>query len=445
MSSLRVLGVGTICVLVTLFATTGCDSGDGAVLDFDGDGTPDAQDAFPADASENADTDGDGIGDNADRTDGAEGADNDNDNGSNGSGLLPPPNPLGGEPGAAVPSLTTFETAVFQTGRQVFERPFMFAEGLGPGQTGVRCAECHVRPVVGGAGDVRLFRFRAAVSGFDIPVQRSIPPLFGAGLLARVSDEEILSREELVDTNMDGVTGRANIDGDRVGRFGRKAQTATVESVVREMLIDQLGITSDPLVVRSASVSPKPRGLLTRLADALDSISFVSRAHAQIRPPPPGDEPAEDDAVLDPEIREADLRALVSYIDNLAAPLRGPIEAAAARGEAVFMRIGCATCHVPSLPTENGPAIHPYSDLLLHDMGLVLFDGITRGRATTTEYRTQPLWGLRHNSQFLHDGRAATIGAAISAHTGEGQTSRDAFAALGDGDRQDLLAFLESL
>ena len=128
-------------------------------------------------------------------------------------------------------------------------------------------------------------------------------------------------------------------------------------------------------------------------------------------------------------------------------------------GEALFEQIGCAGCHLPTLTT--GPseipqldrvAFHPYTDLLLHDMGPELDDGYTEGRATTAEWRTTPLWGLGLSADFqggqpfyLHDGRARTLEEAIGFHGGEGAASRAAFQALSPEDRARVLAFLESL
>jgi CxxC motif-containing protein (DUF1111 family) len=95
---------------------------------------------------------------------------------------------------------------------------------------------------------------------------------------------------------------------------------------------------------------------------------------------------------------------------------------------------------------------HPYTDLLLHDMGPELDDGYTEGIAETSEWRTPPLWGIGLQERFqggrafyLHDGRAATLDAAIELHGGEAESSRDAFLALDDGARSSLLRFLRSL
>lgn len=130
-------------------------------------------------------------------------------------------------------------------------------------------------------------------------------------------------------------------------------------------------------------------------------------------------------------------------------------------GEAVFTSIGCAKCHVPQWSSAQDPALEsairgkafrPYSDFLLHDMGL-LGDGIQQGDASETEMRTPVLWGLRRRDPMLHDGRAAggtfesRVTQAIVAHgpIGEGAASAAAFAALGAASRSQLISFLDSL
>jgi CxxC motif-containing protein (DUF1111 family) len=124
-----------------------------------------------------------------------------------------------------------------------------------------------------------------------------------------------------------------------------------------------------------------------------------------------------------------------------------------------FDEIGCAACHTPTLVTGSHPTIpalseqtiHPYTDLLLHDMGAGLADGRPDFEASGTEWRTPPLWGIglvptvNRHAYYLHDGRARGLTEAILWHGGEGQASRDRFAALSAEARAELLRFLESL
>lgn len=357
-----------------------------------------------------------------------------------------PPNPLGGLPGEAVAGLSDADAALFAAGKALFATTFEVADGLGLTARESSCVACHDQPVAGGAGGIGGFRFvGVGVFGIEFSVTRNYPPLFGIGLLGRISDEEILSRQDLDDADGDGITGRANIEVARVGRFGRKAQAATVESIVRGMLANQMRLSSDPLAEAAAQAPPAKPGLLERVFDALASISLASRAYAQASPPTPDDEGDDGDAVPDPEVSDDDLRSLVSYIRNLAAPLRGDIDDVVERGESLFASAGCTACHVPTLETDDGVMIHPYSDLLLHDMGPDADDEIEKGRATGTEFRTQPLWGLGQAGPYLHDGSAATVEEAILQHAGEAEAARAAYEALDESDRQDVLLFLDSL
>src|SRR2546421_12695537 len=135
----------------------------------------------------------------------------------------------------------------------------------------------------------------------------------------------------------------------------------------------------------------------------------------------------------------------------LAPPPRGPVGPNQIAGETVFDAIGCAQCHTKTLTTGPSPIaaldhvdFHPFSDFLLHDMGS-LGDGITQNEATGRLMRTQPLWGLRAQTRFLHDGRALTISDAITAHAGQGAMAGEAFEALAPISRAALLDFLNSL
>lgn len=452
-----------LCVgLLSIVSMLGCNGGSNApppnaeangvddanLIDSDDDGVPDVDDAFPSDPTESLDSDGDGVGDNADTDDDDDGVldSDDFDPLDPEVGALPtPPNPLAGELGSPIPDLSDEDADAFESGKTVFERVFTASDGLGPLPLGDGCVSCHSDPVVGGSGGNREFLIAAGgIGGADIAITRNSPPLFGIGLFELVTDAEILSREDAADADGDGISGRANLELDRVGRFGRKAQAASLESIARGMLANQMGITSDPLGDAQASVESNKRSLLLRALHAVGSISLASPAYAQVQPPPP-DEPSGDDAVPDPEINEDDLRALIAFLTTLAAPLRGSIDLGIQRGEELFGSIGCAACHVPTITLSTGAMIHPYTDLLVHDMGPDLADGVVREIATGSEFRTQPLWGLGAAGAYLHDGRAVTIEAAIREHGGEADGSRDRFEDLDDAERTDLLWFLESL
>ena len=153
------------------------------------------------------------------------------------------------------------------------------------------------------------------------------------------------------------------------------------------------------------------------------------------------------------------LDAVVFYTRVLAVPKRRPPEGGGdTEGAQLFLDAGCASCHSPTLTTGDSDiealgnqTIHPYTDLLIHDMGEGLADGRPDQSATGSEWRTPPLWGIgltevvNGHTRFLHDGRARDLSEAILWHGGEAQASRDAYAAMSADERQALLAFLETL
>ena len=131
------------------------------------------------------------------------------------------------------------------------------------------------------------------------------------------------------------------------------------------------------------------------------------------------------------------------------------------RGRSLFSGTGCALCHTPTMHTGNSNVaalrnkpVNLYSDLMVHDMGPGLADGVTQGQAGPREFRTAPLWGLGQRIHFLHDGRTSDLVAAIEAHYSHGTTNRDGseanavirmFNNLSENQKQDLLNFLRSL
>ncbi|HNT20653.1 MAG TPA: di-heme oxidoredictase family protein, partial [Saprospiraceae bacterium] len=154
------------------------------------------------------------------------------------------------------------------------------------------------------------------------------------------------------------------------------------------------------------------------------------------------------------------IHQVVFYLQALKAPIqRKPDDPKIKAGKSLFTATGCEKCHKESLRTGPSPiaalsdkTFHPYTDLLLHDMGNALDDGYTEGNAKTYEWRTPPLWGLglspdSQGGQYflLHDGRARSIEEAILLHGGEAETSRNKFNQLNVEDREALIRFLESL
>lgn len=377
---------------------------------------------------------------------------------------------ISGRLGDPLPGLSEERLGQFTRGQEVAFRKFSPSEGLGPAFNVVSCRNCHERPVLGGsAGLYRNFSLagttladggflpaesagpagsvvRLYYYGDDFPArppldatvntfgQRNPIPFFGTGLLAEISDEEILEREDPDDADGDGISGRANYDRGFVGRFGRKSQTVSIEGFIRGPLFNHLGVTTDPLdevqkaalpVDSSAAVVPGSNDAFRQAAAPETSL-------------------IDDDAAPDPEMSTEALFDLVAFAMLLAAPELEALTEAGIRGRAVFDDLDCGACHTPRLDGPRGP-LPVYSDLLLHDMGPELADGIQQQLASGSEFRTQPLWGIGPVGPYLHDGRAQTLEQAILMHGGEAERSRDAAAELDASEMGDLVEFLLSL
>ena len=257
--------------------------------------------------------------------------------------------------------------------------------------------------------------------------------VIGVGLLEAVDDATIVAREDPDDRDGNGISGRAHrvmgADGTKgIGRFGWKASQPTLEAQVIAALHGDIGITS-----------------AARLSEDLTSTQrAMNDAHSGGVP----------------EIDEHKIARIAHYCRVLAVPAqRGAGTPEVERGRALFARAGCTGCHTPTLVTGSSSAIelfrniiiHPYTDLLLHDMGEGLADDRRDGDASGREWRTPPLWGIglletvNGHAHYLHDGRARTFEEAILWHGGEAERSRDAFAAMRADERRALVAFLSSL
>lgn len=269
---------------------------------------------------------------------------------------------------------------------------------------------------------------------------RVAPQMIGLGLLEAIPAADILVLADPDDADGNGISGRANIvwskefETPMLGRFGLKAGNPTVMQQSAGAFAGDIGI-SNPLF-------PTPQGECTDLqADCLAA--------------PHGDG---DNRVF--EIDQAALDLTVFYSRNLGVPARRDVaDADVLRGKQVFYETGCTGCHQPSFvthrlkdrPEQSFQLIWPYTDMLLHDMGPGLADNRPEARATGTEWRTPPLWGIGLTEQvsghtyFLHDGRARTLLEAVLWHGGEAQAQRDAVVALPPADRAALIRFLESL
>ncbi len=379
--------------------------------------------------------------------------------------------------GEPLPSADEAQLEAFARGRDVALHRFTLEEGLGPAFNVTFCGACHEKPDFGGAaglyrnffigarrtedgafffaesagnesGVIRMYAYsddyaaRPAVPpSTNLIAQRNPIPFFGVGLLAELSDAEILSRADPDDLDGNGISGRANYDRGFVGRFGVKSQTVSIEGFIRGPLMNHLGITSSPLTETQRSALPvdSSSGTLgARFAPELDRLGAYLQAAA-----PDGPLFDEDD-VVDPELSGEELFDLVSFTMLLAAPEPEPLTDETRLGMRRFDEVGCADCHSPRLEGPRG-ALPVYSDLLLHDMGPELADGLEMEDAEGYEFRTQPLWGLTAAGPYLHDGRAETIEEAIAWHGGEAAAARDRYLDLDDDDQAALGAFLRSL
>jgi CxxC motif-containing protein (DUF1111 family) len=385
---------------------------------------------------------------------------------------------ISGPMGSVAPFADAAQKAAFDRGKALAEKRFMLADGLGPAYNVTFCASCHERPTSGGSaglyrnfylgglqieggaffptdsagesgGVLRLYAHGPSLpshpevaSNVNVAPQRNPIPFFGAGLLAELSEAEILAWSDPDDANGDGISGRPNYDRGFVGRFGRKAQTVSLEGFIRGPLFNHLGITTDPLSEEQKAALPVDssggagKTALRWLRSALSQRAQAAAPDAPLQ---------DDDGVADPELKSSDLFDLVTFTMLLAAPqVATELSAEQKTGQRSFDKIGCASCHRPRLNGPRGP-LPVYSDLLLHDMGAKLADGFIMGDASGREFRTQPLWGLAAVGPYLHDGRASTVDEAIRLHAGEADAARSGYEALGDEERTSLLAFLDSL
>ncbi len=309
-------------------------------------------------------------------------------------------------------------------------------------------AEATVRTIyveeVGTFDDGTEYVLRRPVHEFDdlsygplvVDVQTSprlAPPVFGAGLLEAIPEEDIVAAADPEDSDGDGISGRPNFvfgpasPEQRLGRFGWKANVATVEEQVAGAFVGDIGITS--------SLHPDETCTLVQL-DCLAAPNGGT-----------------------PEISDDLLAFVVFYNETLAVPARRNLDSQSVRdGADHFDSLGCASCHTPMQRTGDDPiaalanqVIFPFTDLLLHDMGPDLADGRPDGEASGSEWRTPPLWGIglsevvNSNARFLHDGRARSLEEAILWHGGEAESAREGYKALSEEQRDELIDFLESL
>ncbi len=259
------------------------------------------------------------------------------------------------------------------------------------------------------------------------------PPVFGLGLLELIPESTILGFADPNDANGDGIKGHANYvfnpftQKTELGRFGLKANTSTLHLQVATAFQQDMGLTS--------YIQPK------KSIWGQDQMRHVPDT-------------------VNTDLADTMVDAVIFYVRSLAVPARRNVtDEQVKHGEKLFKQINCTTCHRPTmytgvdvnLPALSNQRIHPYTDMLVHDLGAGLSDNRPDYLANGAEWRTPPLWGIGMFEQtngtpyYLHDGRARTIQEAILWHGGEAQNSRDQFSQLSKADRKAVIAFLQSL
>ncbi|MDC3220628.1 c-type cytochrome, partial [Flavobacteriales bacterium] len=249
------------------------------------------------------------------------------------------------------------------------------------------------------------------------------------------SDADIIALADEFDANNDGISGRPHwntipsyvtlrsnaveLNGRYITRFGKKGGAYDLLHQTAGAYNQDMGVTS--------------------LFEPVDPYSGLEE---------------------DPEVSTQTVNDLVFYLQTLKAPIqRSTEDPEVLAGKEIFGQINCSGCHAPSLMTDNSNVnalsnveFYPYTDLLLHDMGPGLDDGYTEGYALTSEWKTPPLWGLGLSKDaqggvyfLMHDGRATSIEQAILLHGGEGENSKNAYQALSEAQKNQLIKFLESL
>lgn len=269
---------------------------------------------------------------------------------------------------------------------------------------------------------------------------RIAPSVIGMGLLESIDEHAVLAWSDPDDEDGDGISGRGNFqtlaDGSRrIGRFGHKAGKATVREQTAHAFGEDMGL--------STTILPDPNGDCRTPPTECNTLANGVQAKLGTVEVP--------DDLLD---------LVTFYVSNLAVPARRDVDhPEVLHGKRLFAEAGCGHCHVPRHVTSEAAVqsdhrfqlIWPYTDLLLHDMGDALADGVAVGEASGREWRTAPLWGLgaartvNPRTSFLHDGSAASPMEAVLWHGGEAAVARDKVLEFTGDERASLARFLDSL
>lgn len=262
---------------------------------------------------------------------------------------------------------------------------------------------------------------------------RIAPQMIGLGVLEAIDESTILKFSDEFDSNGDGISGRPNYVYDiatnstQMGRFGWKANQPNVRQQVAAALAGDMGITSVLFQEESG-----PFGV---------DLTIIPNGGSY-------------------EISDQNLCRMAFYSSTLAVPARrNYTDQNVLEGKKIFENIQCTSCHIPKIQTGNthpitalrNQTIRPFTDLLLHDMGQDLADNAPDFKATGSEWKTPPLWGIglieivNGHTNLMHDGRARNVEEAILWHGGEGQVAKEKYKKLTMTQRENVLAFINSL
>jgi CxxC motif-containing protein (DUF1111 family) len=327
-----------------------------------------------------------------------------------------------GEPRAEA---TEVDRKIFMDGRRQFSRAWDESDGVGERFNEHSCVACHSVPTPGGSGlaantfvvvsnDIsdaagghvfqRLQRAPNSVTELPAPPgssRRKAPILFGLGLLDAVA----LRRPTVPAAGPDKIIGRVGGISAELGRFGWKARIPDLKTFTATAFAQELGFGGKTL------------GPDYKFDIAVEEVT----AFVRLLGPP---------------------------------PRRSEVDDRAKTGERIFVEIGCSQCHKQSLrltrqaEAELGhqPEIRAYTDLLIHNMGSGLADGVVEGHAGAADFRTPPLWGVSSSGPpYMHDGRAHDLPEAIGLHDGVARNTRLRWDQLSPGDRDALVSFLGTL
>jgi CxxC motif-containing protein (DUF1111 family) len=354
----------------------------------------------------------------------------------------------------------------FNDNRFIFEEVENIQDGLGPTYNAQSCRECHQNVVTGGASQVAELRsgrtedgqFFESLGGTLIHSRATYPDIveqitpadntrtfristntLGNGFVEAIANSTLLAIRNKQPEAMRGTAVMVPVleagSKARIGRFGWKGQHASLVSFSADAYLNEMGITT-PLFPEENTSNGR----------------YVGSGSGY-------------DPVADPEDDGVDVVAFADFMRSTKAPPRGTITADVSAGEALFNKVGCDTCHTPSITTARPGAkinggeltvptalgnkiIHPYSDFLLHDIGTG--DGIPvlplpEYAATANQMRTAPLWALRTRNRLMHDGQSLTKQDAIQRHAGQAAGVTKNYNALSAAEKNQLLAFLDSL